>query len=113
MDYEAFAEEWRDAWNAHDLSRILAHYRDDIRFRSRKAAALVGSGLVEGKDALEAYWRRALKGQPDLRFEIERVYGGHDTIVIAYTNHRGIHAAETLSFDADGLVYEASACHAD
>jgi hypothetical protein len=73
----------------------------------------VGTGLVEGKAALEAYWRRAFEAQSDLRSRIERVYGGHDTVVICYTNHRGIHAAETLKFDADGLVYEAAACHAD
>jgi hypothetical protein len=32
-------------------------------------------------------------------------------IVITYANHKGIVAAETLLFGADGLVQEASACH--
>src|SRR5207302_4356035 len=27
---EAFAREWVDAWNAHDLARILSHYTDDF-----------------------------------------------------------------------------------
>lgn len=113
MDYKAFSEEWRDAWNSHDLARILAHYRDDIRFSSRKAAALAGTGLVEGKAALKAYWSRALERQPDLHFRVERVFGGHEMMVITYTNQSGVHAAETLKFDAEGLVYEAAACHAD
>ena len=30
IDAQAFAEEWVAAWNAHDLERILAHYRDDF-----------------------------------------------------------------------------------
>lgn len=51
--------------------------------------------------------------QPDLHFRIERGYGGHDTVVIAYTNKRGVHTAKTLTFDADSIVFEASARHAD
>lgn len=74
---------------------------------------MVGTGLVDGKAALRDYWARALERQPDLKFTVERVYAGHGMAVIAYTNHRGVHAAETLMFDADGMVYEASASHAD
>ena len=31
---------------------------------------------------------------------------------IAYRNHKGVNAIETLEFDDDGLVVRASACHA-
>ncbi len=34
VDYDAFAIEWEAAWNAHDLNRILAHYAEDVVFRS-------------------------------------------------------------------------------
>jgi hypothetical protein len=30
---------------------------------------------------------------------------------ITYLNHRGVRAAETLFFDEEGLVNQASACH--
>lgn len=109
---QGFAAEWQAAWNAHDLPRILSHYADGIVFRSRKAVALTGAGEVRGRAALAAYWGAALAAQPDLRFEVETVYEGHDMLVIAYANHRGVRAAETLRFGPDGLVEEASACHA-
>lgn len=32
-------------------------------------------------------------------------------LVITYTNHRAVLAAETLYFDDDGMVYKAAACH--
>lgn len=32
-------------------------------------------------------------------------------IVLTYLNHREVHAAETLYFDDDGLVYKATTCH--
>ena len=107
-----FATEWQAAWNAHDLPRILSHYAEDVTFRSRRAIPLTGAGEVRGRAALAAYWGAALAAQPDLRFSVQNVYAGHDMLVIAYTNHRGVQAAETLRFGADGLVAEASACHA-
>ena len=112
MDGTAFASEWQSGWNAHDLDRIVAHYTDDVVFRSRKAIALTGSGEIRGKPALRAYWAAALAAQPDLHFRIEQVLLGHDALVILYLNHRDVRAAETLWFDPSGLVSRASACHA-
>ncbi|MGJ8621688.1 MAG: YybH family protein [Yoonia sp.] len=111
MDHKAFAATWEEAWNSHDLDRIMAHYSDGIVFRSKKAAALVGNGKVKGKPALRAYWEAALARQPDLRFRVQSVFEGHQMMVMTYLNHRDVLAAETLYFDATGEVYQAAACH--
>lgn len=111
MDYQSFAEEWARGWNSHDLDVILSHYRDDVVFRSRKAADLTGCGEVRGKAALRDYWAAALARQPDLAFNVQDVFEGHEMMVISYTNHRGVRAAEVLYFDASGRVYQAGACH--
>jgi ketosteroid isomerase-like protein len=110
---EAFAKEWIDAWNAHDLVRILSHYSEDIVFHSPRIAAVMGTKqtYVSGKDLLRAYWQRALTSAPQLRFELERIYVGSDTLTIAYRNHRGQSAAETFVFDADGRVKESMAAY--
>ena len=113
MNSQEFSQEWQEAWNSHDLERILRHYRNDIVFRSRKAHDLMGSGEIHGKDALRQYWAQALIRQPDLEFQIEEVFEGHDAIVICYINHKGVRAAETLYFDEAGQVFLASACHLD
>ncbi len=110
-DYNDFAREWEAAWNARDLPRILSHYTDDIVFRSRKAFGHIGLGELRGKEQLDTYWQAALKGQPDLKFAVQSVLGGHKMAVIVYANHRNVVAAETLYFRADGLVERASACH--
>ena len=107
-----FAQDWQAAWNSHDLDRILAHYADDIVFRSRKAQALVGTGELRGKPVLRDYWAKALAGQPNLRFRVLDVFEGHHMLVITYLNHKDIRAAETLMFGDTGLVTHASACHA-
>ncbi|MEO0362977.1 MAG: nuclear transport factor 2 family protein [Pseudomonadota bacterium] len=110
---QGWAAEWAAGWNAHDLDRIMTHYAEEIVFRSRKAIPLAGAGEVVGKPALRAYWAAALDRQPDLRFTVEAVYGGHRTLVVAYVNHRGVRAAETLWFGEDGRAVMAAACHED
>ena len=109
----AFAEDWVAAWNSHDLDRILAHYAEDVEFRSRKASRLVGDGTVRGKAALREYWSKALAGQPDLRFALRRVYLGHEILTLSYRNHRGVEAVETFQFGSDGRVIRSAACHAE
>ncbi|MEO9685666.1 MAG: nuclear transport factor 2 family protein [Tateyamaria sp.] len=111
MDFGAFAKAWEAAWNSHDLERILAHYSDDVIFRSHKAVQFVGNGELRGKAALRDYWGRALTAQPHLSFVVIDVLHGHGMLVITYRNHRDVLAAETLRFGTDGLIVEASACH--
>lgn len=111
LDYDTFAQEWEANWNSHDLDRIMGHYSDDIVFRSRKAFAHLGLGELRGKNQLRDYWFAALKSQPDLRFEVQNVLGGHNMAVIIYLNHRKVLAAETVYFDETGMVVLASACH--
>ena len=111
IDYQKFAQEWEQAWNSHDLETILSHYCDDVIFRSRKAVALVGQGEIHGKQVLREYWGKALDNQPDLKFKVINVFHGHEMLVITYSNHRNVLAAETLIFNEDGLVKQAFACH--
>src|SRR5438309_8188283 len=94
----SFAREWIDAWNAHDLERILSHWTDDCVFKSPLVAARMGdaSGTVRGKDALRAYWGRALAASPNLHFELDTVFVGHTSVVLGYRNHRGQSCAEWI-----------------
>ncbi len=110
---EHFAAEWIAVWNSHDLEAILGHYAEDIVFRSPRIAAVMGEKIdfVTGRDALARYWGKALANTKDLRFELDRVYVGSDSLTIAYRNHRGQSAAETFVFNAEGLVVESIATY--
>jgi ketosteroid isomerase-like protein len=103
---EAFAQEWVDGWNAHDLERVLAHFSDDVTFTSPVASQLIPetNGVIHGKDALRAYWEEGLRRIPDLHFEIEGLYIGIDALVINYRNQRGVLVNEVLIFDRDVVV---------
>ena len=108
-----FAREWIAAWNAHDLPRVLAHYRDDFTMASPYIAAITGepSGVLTGKAAVAAYWQRALAAYPQLHFTLTQVLAGAGSVVICYEGVRGP-AAEVFFFDDDGLVVRAAAHYA-
>jgi ketosteroid isomerase-like protein len=83
-----FAQEWVDAWNSHDLDIIMSHYTDDFSIETPMAAMLVpeSKGLVEGKEAVRAYWTIGLQCIPNLHFEILDVHTGINGVAIYYRN---------------------------
>jgi len=101
-----FATSWVEAWNAHDLDGILAHFSDDVVFTSPVAAQMLpeSAGVLRGKAALRAYWAAGLARIPDLRFEVVAVYTGIDTLVLNYRNHVGGLVCEVLRFDGDVVL---------
>lgn len=103
---DCFVNDWIAAWNARDLNAVLAHYADDVEFYSPRIAIVTGKPVacIRGKVALEAYWLKALEDAPEINFRLERVYIGAQSLTIAYLNHRGQHAAQTLVFDEHGRV---------
>ena len=99
----SFAEEWIASWNAHDLERILAHYRDDFEMASPLIVERMGeaSGRLRGKDAVRPYWARGLAVRPALRFTLEDVLVGADSVTILYHGETGLRVAEVIVFDAE------------
>ena len=106
-----FAADWAAAWNAHDLDRVLGHYADDFEMSSPFIAELAGepTGTLRGKEAVGAYWRRALDRFPDLHFEVLGAFAGVDGVVVHYRSVRGLPTCEVFSFGADGKVVRAAA----
>jgi hypothetical protein len=100
-DAQAFAVEWVDAWNAHDLELILSYFSDDVAFSSPVATWIVpdSEGVIQGKAALRDYWREGLRRIPNLRFEIEGVYVGVEVLVINYRNQDDRLVCEVLFLD--------------
>jgi hypothetical protein len=108
-----FAADWIESWNAHDLGRILSHYADDFEMSSPFIIQIAGepSGTLKGKDAVGAYWAKALSLMPDLRFELVTTLIGVNSITLYYKGARGL-AAEVFHFGPDQKVSKAYAHYA-
>jgi len=105
-----FTNDWIEAWNSHDLDRILAHYTDDFEMSSPVIAQLAGepSALLKGKEKIRAYWEKALERNRSLSFTLVSTLLGANSITILYKGHRGL-SAEVFLFQSDGLVNKAIA----
>ena len=111
QENDIFAREWIEAWNAHDLDRILSHYSEDFEMNSPFIVQFEGvpSGRLVGRKRVAAYWQRALERSPDLHFELLSIFVGANSLIIHYKNQRGRVGAEVFFFGDDGLVYRSAA----
>jgi hypothetical protein len=110
---ERFADEWIAAWNAHDLPRVLSHYDDDFEMASPLIVEIAGepSGVLRGKKNVGAYWEKALRRSPDLRFEKLGVFVGARGLAVHYRNQKGRLSVESFEMGEGGLVTRAAAHH--
>ncbi|MEO8816290.1 MAG: nuclear transport factor 2 family protein [Mycobacterium sp.] len=75
LDAIAFSQQRVQAWNGHDVEAVLR------------------------------YWTAAVQRFPGLRFAVEGVYQGIDTLVITYRNQNDDLVNEVLTFK-DGVIIE-------
>lgn len=106
MDFAGHAQDWIDAWNSHDLNRIMAHYCDDVELVSPIVIKRTGrsDGTVCGKAMLREYVARGLEAYPALRFDFIRLYRGVRSCVVEYRGINGLMSAELMEFDAKGKI---------
>ena len=102
------AEAFINAWNAHDLDGIAAHYADDVVLT---AATVVDEwnrpdGRLHGKTEVIEHFRRGLDRAPDLHFYLEAVMGGPDGFAIVYEREDGRLVTNSIVVDDRGLAHE-------
>ncbi|MGH9618025.1 MAG: nuclear transport factor 2 family protein [Acidobacteriaceae bacterium] len=102
-----FAREWEAAWNRRDVEAVLQHFHEHAIFTSpiAKDIGFAADGIVRGKDAIRRYWTAGLAQNPEIHFQVRKVYQGINTLVIVFSNRQGIDRAEVLTFK-NGLVIE-------
>lgn len=108
----AFAQDWIEAWNRHDLDAVLDLFTRDFEFRSPYIIELAGeaSGCLRGHEAIRRYWETGIARIPDLHFRLIDVLAGVSSLTIYYAGHRGM-VAETFHLDGNGKAVQAGACY--
>lgn len=103
---DLFTSEWLQAWNDHDLDRVLSHYSDDFEMYSPVIIEVTGNqeGRLQGKEAVGAYWAKALALFPNLQFTHICTLVGVNSLVIHYLGATGKRVAEVFQFNTKGLV---------
>jgi ketosteroid isomerase-like protein len=103
---QQFGQEWVNAWNSHDLDRIMSHYSEDFQMTSPFIVTMLNepTGTITGKENVRAYWAKALERLPDLHFDLIEALAGVDSITLSYHAVLGKRAVEVLFFDECGKV---------
>ncbi|SFO31048.1 SnoaL-like domain-containing protein [Bradyrhizobium sp. Ghvi] len=111
--FAALGRTWVEAWNTRDLERVLMLYDDAVVMTSDRIPTMGfdASGTVQGKQALRAYWGKALALLPELHFSLIDVFVSPDSVVVFYENERGKKICEYLRVNDAGLIVQGSANH--
>ena len=112
----AFAKNWVDAWNAHDLEAILTHYSEDVTVESSMAIRLYpqSQGIVNGKNEVRKYWTIGLERSPDLRFKIVDVLIGVNSLALyLFNTSSNKKSVEVMSFNSEQKVDKVIVCYAE
>ncbi|HWB75926.1 MAG TPA: nuclear transport factor 2 family protein [Nannocystaceae bacterium] len=88
-DNAALARAWLDAFNAHDVTALVALYADDCTHTSPKIRTLhpETGGKIVGKAALTKWWADAIERLPQLRYEATAIVADDRRVIIEYTRH--------------------------
>lgn len=83
------ARSWLRAFNAHDVTALVALYDEAAIHTSPKIRAKHPDtgGCIAGKAALAAWWRDAIERSPTLRYEPTSLTADEDRVWLEYIRH--------------------------
>jgi len=106
-----FADEWINAWNSHDLDRIMNHYAEELEFYSPLIIKLNinPDGRITHKTDLRDYFKIGLEKFPDLHFSLHHVLVGLNSVVLYYGSVNNTLSAEFMLFNEEGKISQVRA----
>ena len=66
---EKMLQDWNEAWNAHEVERILSYFTDDIVFED-----LGGARVMRGKAEMRTWISETLSAFPDFRTDLKSLF---------------------------------------
>lgn len=100
QSHTAIATKWFEAFNEHDLEKLLGlyheeawHYSPKLKLRQPET-----NGLVVGKAALRSWWRDAFDRLPSLKYTPKTLTANDERVFMEYLRQ--------VDGDADMMVAE-------
>lgn len=80
------ALDWIDAFNEHDLEKLLKLYAEDaIHFSPKfKVREPQTNGWIKGKSSLRSWWADAFERLPLLQYELKNLIVGEEQLLMEY-----------------------------
>lgn len=83
------ATKWFEAFNEHDLEKLLSLYDDNAQHFSPKLKVRKPDtqGLIKGKAALREWWQDAFDRLPSLQYEVIKLTADEEQVFMEYIRH--------------------------
>ncbi|CAF0798639.1 unnamed protein product [Didymodactylos carnosus] len=111
------AHRWFEAFNSHDLEKLLSLYDEDAKHYSPKLKIRQPEthGLIQGKTALRTWWKDAFDRLPSLQYECTSLTPNDKRIFMEYTRHVSnepdMLVAEVLEINKVGFITASRVYH--
>jgi hypothetical protein len=116
QDIETIAIKWFEAFNTHDLEKLLALYHTNARHFSPKLKIRKPetNGLVVGKNALREWWQDAFNRLPTLNYNVTSLTANNTRVFMEYVRRvdgeEDMLVAEVLEVE-EGLIIASRVYH--
>lgn len=83
------AVKWFEAFNEHNLEKLLNLYDDNAQHYSPKLKVRKPEteGLIIGKAALHEWWKDAFDRLPSLHYEVRKLTADDEQVFMEYVRH--------------------------
>lgn len=102
---------WFEAFNAHDLEKLLALYDQEAEHFSPKLKIRQPEtlGLIKGKAALRAWWQDSFDRLPTLNYEVKKLTADEEQVFMEYIRHvsdeEDLRVGEVLEIKKGKIVF--------
>jgi hypothetical protein len=106
----SIAHAWFEAFNAHNLDKLLSLYDDEATHFSPKLKIKhpETNGLVTGKNALRTWWQESFEQLPTLNYKVTSLTANDDRVFMEYVrkveNENDMLVAEVLEIKEGNIV---------
>jgi limonene-1,2-epoxide hydrolase len=106
----SIAHAWFEAFNSHNLEKLLSLYDDEAQHFSPKLKIRhpETNGLVTGKNALRTWWQDAFDRIPTLHYKVTSLTANSDRVFMEYIrtveNEEDMLVAEVLEIKEGNIV---------
>lgn len=111
MSKEEIIHDWIDAWNQHDLERIMHHYSEDIQFTAQTVVTrwAKADGKLIGKEELRKHFEKGLSLAPQIHFTLEEILFAPNGYAVLYHRENGNRVLDAVELNEAGLAVKVTA----
>ena len=111
QNLDSIAFKWFEAFNEHNLEKLLSLYDDKAEHYSPKLKIKhpETNGLISGKEALRVWWQDAFERLPSLRYEVKSLTSNEYRVFMEYIRkvdgEPDMMVAELLQIEDEKIIF--------